>query len=60
MINDNYSAYSSTEFITIITEQKTVITEQKTEIDSLKHQLTNFQKIVFGSKQEQHKAIEKS
>ena len=58
MINDNYSAYSSTEFITIITEQKTVITEQKTEIDSLKHQLTNFQKIVFGSKQEQHKAIE--
>lgn len=58
MINDNYSAYSSTEFITIIAEQKTVITEQKTEIDSLKHQLTNFQKIVFGSKQEQHKSIE--
>ena len=58
MINDDYSAYSSSEFVTIITEQKTVITEQKTEIDSLKHQLTNFQKIVFGSKQEQHKAIE--
>ena len=58
MINDNYSAYSSTEFITIIAEQKTVITEQKTEIDSLKHQLTNFQKIVFGSKQEHHKSIE--
>ena len=58
MINDNYSAYSSTEFITIIAEQKTVITEQKTEINSLKHQLTNFQKIVFGSKQEQHKSIE--
>jgi len=58
VINDNYSAYSSTEFITIIAEQKTVITEQKTEIDSLKHQLTNFQKIVFGSKQEQHKSIE--
>ena len=58
MINDNYSTYSSTEFITIIAEQKTVITEQKTEINSLKHQLTNFQKIVFGSKQEQHKSIE--
>jgi len=58
VINDDYSAYSSTEFVTIITEQKTVITEQKTEIDSLKHQLTNFQKIVFGSKQEQHKTIE--
>ena len=58
MINDNYSAYSSTEFITIIAEQKTVITEQKTEINSLKHQLTNFQKIVFGSKQEHHKSIE--
>ena len=58
MINDNYSTYSSTEFITIIAEQKTVITEQKTEINSLKHQLTNFQKIVFGSKQEHHKSIE--
>ena len=34
------------------------VVNQKTEIDSLKHQLTNFQKIVFGSKQEQHKAIE--
>ena len=26
------------------------VVNQKTEIDSLKHQLTNFQKIVFGSK----------
>ena len=34
------------------------VVNQKTEIDNLKHQVTIFQKMLFGSKQEQHKAIE--
>lgn len=34
------------------------VVNQKTEIDNLKHQVKLFQKMVFGSKQEQHKAIE--
>lgn len=58
MIKNDYNEYSSTEFINVITEQKSVITEQKNQIESLKHQVSLFQKMVFGSKQEQHKSIE--
>ena len=58
MIKNDYNEYSSNEFITVITEQKSVITEQKNQIESLKHQVSLFQKMVFGSKQEQHKVIE--
>jgi len=34
------------------------VVNQKSEIDNLKHQINIFQKMLFGSKQEQHKAIE--
>ena len=58
MIKNDFNTYSPAEFITVITEQVSVITEQKNQIDNLKHQVSVFQKMVFGSKQEQHKAIE--
>ena len=34
------------------------VVNQKTQNDYLKHQVTIFQKMLFGSKQEQHKIIE--
>lgn len=34
------------------------VVNQKSEIDNLKHQVAIFQKMLFGSRQEQHKAIE--
>lgn len=58
MIKNDYNEYSSNELISVIAEQKSVITELQNQIESLKHQVSLFQKMVFGSKQEQHKAIE--
>jgi transposase len=46
-----YKNYTPDELIT-------ALEEQKSEIDYLKHQLTFFQKALFGSKQEQHRIIE--
>lgn len=34
------------------------VVNQKSEIDNLKHQVTIFQKMLFGAKQEQHKEIQ--
>jgi methionine-rich copper-binding protein CopC len=34
------------------------VVNQKTEIETLKHQISIFQKMVFGSKPETHKVIE--
>lgn len=58
MINDYENYSSSTDFVTLLNQKDGLITDQKNQIEYLKHQVSLFQKMVFGSKQEQHKAIE--
>ena len=55
---ETYENYSSREFITLLEEKNSIIEEKKTENENLKHQVNILQKMVFGSKKEQHKAIE--
>ena len=49
---------SPDELISIILDKENTIVEQKSEIDYLKHQVTIFQKALFGQKKETHKVIE--
>ena len=48
---ETYKNYSSEDFITLLEEKKT-------ENENLKYQVNILQKMLFGSKQEQHKVIE--
>lgn len=41
----------------LLLEQEKRIQDYQTDIENLKHQITLFQKIIFGSKKEEHKAL---
>lgn len=49
--------YSSDKLITLVIDKENLIAEYKSENEYLKHQISLFQKALFGAKKEQHIAV---
>jgi transposase len=57
VIDNNYKALTTPEFITLLNQKETLIAELQNKVNSLNHQVNIFQKALFGSKKETHQAV---